>query len=44
MEIVDKISYLEKENNKEKSIKLAQNIETKAIQEHEKRMNTEKTI
>lgn len=44
MEIVDKISSLEKENNKEESIKLAQNIETKAIQEHEKRMNTEKTI
>ena len=44
MEIVDKISSLEKENNKEESIKLAQYIEAKAIQEHEKRMNTEKTI
>ena len=44
MEIVEKISSLEKEPNREESIKLAQAIENRAIEEHKKRMNEEREI
>lgn len=42
--LVEQISSLEKEPNIEESIKLAQAIETKTIEEHKKRMNEDKTI
>lgn len=44
IEIVEKISSLEKEPNREESVKLAQDIEAKAVEEHEKRMKEGKDI
>lgn len=44
IKIVNQISLLEREPNREESIKLAQDIETRAIEEHKKRMNEEKDI
>lgn len=44
MELVNQIDSLEKKPNKEESIKLAQSIEDKAVQENEKRLSEEKEI
>lgn len=41
IQIVKKIDSLEQEPNTEENIKLAQEIEARAIEEHEKRMNKE---
>ena len=42
MEIIEKIGLLEKQPNRDASIKLAQEIEKSIIEEREKRMNVER--
>lgn len=42
MTIVDQISYFEKNPNRNACLKLAQDIEARAIEEHEKRKNPDK--